>query len=327
MPRGVREGNGLGLRKTGGGIAVNRSASRPYANLRDVSGSNDSEQSRRDEDSSSAARRPDTVTVRAISVEQYVLRTRGLRFPAPLIELASQPDDFIYWWSQLQFVFDVADPRDFGRCRASQEHGGQVLLRYVETARLLAKSTVVNGSDGVDVNFTRGEGDRWHERVKASFSAPDAIAGFSAYFRQLYAPEETASFQKAMRMMIREVRKPDTRQNQELQRWGRAVKMLRSRPIRQLLLERLAATGEWPALDESDRRSLANENPERIVSEYLYGEHLHWGKHAQTLEARKNSEFQDAWMRIAFLEAAKALSHLYFGFAVLVETAIEREPS
>jgi hypothetical protein len=64
-----------------------------------------------------------------------------------------------------------------------------------------------------------------------------------------------------------------------------------------------------------------------IVSEYLYGEHLHWGKHAQTLEVRKNSEFQDAWMRIAFLETAKALSHLYFGFAVLVETATEAGPS
>ena len=263
-----------------------------------------------------------------MSVEQYVLKTRGLRFTAPLIELASQPDDFVYWWSQLQFVFDVADPRDFGPCRESQMlHGEQVLRRYVETARLLAKSTVVNGSDGVDVNFTRGEGDRWHERVEASFSSPDAIAGFSAYFRQLYAPKEKASFDKAMTMMTRGVRKPDTRQSQELQQWGRAAKVLRSRPILQLLLEKLAATGEWPALDESDRRAFASENPERIISEYLYGEHLHWGRHAQTLETRKSSEFQDAWMRIAFLEAAKALSHLYFGFAVLVETAIEAEPA
>jgi hypothetical protein len=262
-PRGILKGQRCGAAQDGRWDRGQPLDSHPYANLRDVSGSNESEQSREDKDSSSAARGPDTVTVRAISVEQYVLRTRGLRFPAPLIELASQPDDFIYWWSQLQFVFDVADPREFGRCRASQEHGEHVLQRYVETARLLAKSTVVNGSDGVDVNFTRGKGDRWHESVEASFSAPDAIAGFSAYFRQLYAPEETASFQKAMKMMIREVRKPDTPQKQELQRWGRAAKMLRSRPIRQFLLERLAATGEWPALDESDRRSFANENPER----------------------------------------------------------------
>lgn len=265
----------------------------------------------------------DTVTVRAISVEGYVLRTRGLRFAAPLVELATDPGGFIYWWSQLQFVFDVADPREFGQTRAPQRlQIEQALRRYVETAKVTAKSTLVNSSDGVTVNVTRGESGEWQEQVEASFSAPDAIAGFAAYFRQLYAPEEAASFQKAMSIMIRAVGSSDTVQAEELHRWGRAAKQLRKRPMRQLLLERLAAAGEWSALDESDRRSFASQNPERVISEYFYGEHLHWDKHAQTLEARKQSEFQDAWMRMAFLEAAMALSHLYFGFAVLVEAAV-----
>jgi hypothetical protein len=196
--------------------------------------------------------------------------------------------------------------------------------RYV-TGRLLESGRNVKTLTG-HPNFTRVEGDTWQNHVEASFSAPDAIAGFAALFRQLYSVEEPASFQKAMTIM-RLVAESDAAQTEELLRWGRAAKQLRTRPMRQLLLERLEMTGEWPKLDESDRQAFATENPERIISEYFYGEHLHWGKHAQTLETRKQSDFVDAWMRMAFLDTATVLSHLYLGFAVLVMAAAHRATS
>jgi hypothetical protein len=281
---------------------------------------------RRHEGQSASGEGTATATARLISVEKYVVTTRGLRFAPPLIELATNPEGFNYWWSQLQFVFDVNDPREFGQSRAPQRlQSQQALRRYVETARALAKSTLMNSADGVTVNFTRVEGDAWQNQVEAWFSAPDAIAGFTALFRQLYTSTEAASFQKAMTIM-RLASGSDAVQSEELLRWGRAVKQLRLRPMRQLILEKLVVTGEWPELDESDRQSFATENPERIISEYFYGEHLHWGKHAQTLETRKQSEFVDAWMRMAFLDATRILTHLYLGFAVLVEAAVRPAP-
>jgi hypothetical protein len=270
-----------------------------------------------------------TTTVTAISNEEYVFRTRGLRFPPPFAELASDRIGFDHWWSQLQFMFDVDDPRSF--LPITTELGSdekRVLRRYLEAARVLAASTQLSAADRVSVKIERNDDDTFTEEVDAFFSAPDVTAGFLAYFRQLYDPDERASFSRAMAIVMESVSRSSDEatipQTEELRRWGRMVRKLRAQPKMKLLMQALHEAGEWPALDDHDEASFAGRNPEQLISHYLYGEHIHWDRHAEILDKRKASPFLDAWHRLWFLETVCGLSHAYLGFAALVEAAFPR---
>lgn len=223
-------------------------------------------------------------------------------------------------------MFDVADPRSFPPISASLSlDQRRVLRRYVETARVLAASTQLSAADRMSVSFERNDDDTFTEEVDAFFSAPDVTAGFLAYFRQLYDQDERASFSHAMAIVMECISvssaEASTEADEELRRWGRMVRKLRSQPKMKLLMQALHESGEWPALDEHDEASFKGRNPEQIISQYLYGQHLHWDRHAETLDERKASPFLDAWHRMWFLEAVCGLAHAYLGFATLLESA------
>ena len=262
---------------------------------------------------------PEMVTLKAESTQGYVVRTRALRFPAPMVDQAQNPKAFEYWWSQLGFVFDLEDPSlgvPVDRLLNADEE--RVLQRYVATAKILARSALLSASDRVTFSVA---GPSEKGSVEASFSAPDQVAGFAAYFRQLYDNDEPASFQRAMAILLDPLgsRGASVVNETALRRWSFAVRELHRKPMELLILESLSEVGEWSPLSDTDRLGFADQRPERIISQYLYGDAIHWGKHAEVLEERKLSEFEDARMRMSFLEATAALGHVYIGFAVLVE--------
>jgi hypothetical protein len=237
-------------------------------------------------------------------------------------DLGQDPSAFKYWWAQLQFVFDVTDPRSFGGLpEGVGEAQRRLVTRYIETARVLATSAQLSAPDHVTFTFERETDESFGESIEPSFSPPDVMAGFSVYFRQCYADKETANFNRVMAIL--NAAKVRASQASELRRWGLMVKHLRAKSLQQLLLVRLHEEGLWPPLDESDRAGFQQQSPERIIGEYFYGDHIHWDRQAEVVESRRESAFLDAWHRMAFRDATSALAHAYIGFAVLAEHALE----
>ena len=200
-----------------------------------------------------------------------------------------------------------------------------LLRRYCETTDVVTQSKQLGAANYISVHVTRDpESDTFSEEVNTKFAPPDLTAGFGAYFRQLYADGEPASFLKASGVMFKAVRRsPSPGQDAELREWRTMERALRAKPLQQRILERLHEAGEWPPLDASDYAAFSNHVPERLISEYLYGDHLHSDRHADLLEERKRgSKVIDATLRMAFMEAMFALAHVYIGFAQLVHAGL-----
>jgi hypothetical protein len=268
-----------------------------------------------------------TATLTAINIQQWIFENVPLRFAPPRREEGSDPAAFDYWWSHLQYAFeDLRDPTAFPPFSdgAFNDAERRTLNRFVVTARDLARSTVINGQ----VSMTgRYQADRVLE-AETQLPPRDAISGFAAIFRQVYSPEEPASFAKVMALLMNAARETADGNADErltlLRSWGRAVGVLRNKTLELLLLERLAKEGKWPRLTDEDQA--LPRTPEQLISDYYYGDHIHWADKAALVEQREQLPFLDAWHRFTFIESAIALSHLYIGFSVLIEAARPDEP-
>jgi hypothetical protein len=60
-----------------------------------------------------------TVEVKARAPESLILDHVTVLFPPPLKELVAEPEVFEFWWKQLDYVFNLPDPRAFRRCQTS----------------------------------------------------------------------------------------------------------------------------------------------------------------------------------------------------------------
>ena len=109
---------------------------------------------------------------------------------------------------------------------------------------------------------------------------------------------------------------------QELKRWGRAIGVSRSLLVSRSVLQKLVEQGAYtPTQSEADFVP-DRDVPERLIPPYLYGDTIHWNLkrgHVDLLEARAQSQAEDAQFQIQFLNAAIGLSHLYLGYAVLTQ--------
>ena len=65
--------------------------------------------------------------------------------------------------------------------------------------------------------------------------------------------------------------------------------------------------------------------PEQTISDYFYGDQLHWDSKRDIVAEREKNPFLDGLYRYEFFKAAAGLSHLYVGFATLVEVAIAQQ--
>ena len=77
-------------------------------------------------------------------------------------------------------------------------------------------------------------------------------------------------------------------------------------------------------LEADDHERFSRVAPDRLISEYLYGDHIHRDRHADLLEERKRSQVIDATLRMNFMEAMFVLAHVYMGFAQLIRAGLSR---
>jgi hypothetical protein len=265
-----------------------------------------------------------TTTITAVSIQKRIVEDEPLRFPPPRCDEATDPAAFKYWWAQLQYAFQgLDDPAAVSRFPLDAFSTDEIkrLGRFVMAASDLARRTVMNGDDSMTVKLGSGS----IEDVETRFSPRDAIAGFAVIFRQFYAPEEPASFNTVMTILMRKANELQDADAQEridaLRSWGKAIGRLRNTTLEVLLLERLAKEGKWPPLTVEDRK--LPRTPEQLISDYFYGDHIHWAEKAELVEERTEEPWVDAWHRLTFIEAAVALSHLYLGFSILIETGVQ----
>jgi hypothetical protein len=261
------------------------------------------------------------VTVTARSWEALAA-DEALRFPIPSTEAPGDAAAVDYWWRLIQYATDVQDPAQFAPFNHDLDDALLAACdRYVRTARGVAGSVALNHGGGMTVRI--GD-DGLTETIDADLPPADAVAGFAALLRHFYSPEEKASFRAVSNLLNREntLRADDrsTTRAAALKAWQEIEGRSRRRSIQNQAIQRLIVNGVAPR--DPDLETYPDPAPpEEIISDYFYGDHLHWGRKAAVVDQRATDPFTDAYFRTAFLNAAAGLAHIYIGFAALVETA------
>jgi hypothetical protein len=268
--------------------------------------------------------RPEFITVTGRSFESLAL-PQALRFRPPLVELARSPGGFNYYWQLLTYVFDLPSPYDFPRLPGWTDEQLNTLTRFTTVSRRLAAGEVVSGNYQVTVNVDQEDGQQ-RERHVRDLPSDELMAGYAVSFRQLYSDDEPASWQKVRNLLGRrshEVRDEHTDQRLEwLTRWRRAHGRLLATDlgvlVGQKLEERGRYAGPYPGEDVS---------PTLLISQFQYGDLIHWGRHAAFLDQLAQDPTSEALMIMRFLKCCTALCHIYFGMAVMIEAATRGEPA
>jgi hypothetical protein len=206
-----------------------------------------------------------------------------LRFPVPPLARTIDGAES-YWWRLIEYATEIEDPMTFPTFEhAIQPQKLRVCRRYI-----------------------------------------DAVAGLAVLLRHFYSVNERANFATVLKLLRAEavaaVSPHNDEQIRQLDAWKRAEGMTRQRSPQNQAIKRLIADGRAPNDPDLERYPDAAP-PEQTISDYFYGDHLHWDSKRDVVEEREKNPFLDLY-RYEFFKAAAGLSHLYVGFATLVETAI-----
>src|SRR5207244_3037049 len=87
-------------------------------------------------------------------------------------------------------------------------------------------------------------------------------------------------------------------------------------------LPRLARRAIEPSMEYGGKHP-----PTYYLSAYNYGDLIHWDSKSDVIAAWEQDPFDKHHERMAFLEAAVGLAHLYIGFSELVRTALRPDGS
>jgi hypothetical protein len=256
----------------------------------------------------------------ARSFESLATDSTALRFPAPFADRAADPAGFEFWWKMLEFVFQLPDPSSFPKLSVLPL-GPElaVLRRYIAAAEDMAGSALLSGGDGFTVRVS--DDGAGIEHVDATFTGNEITRGFTTLFRQFDSAKETAGFDQVQRILRQtDGAAPDEsspERVEQLRRWAKARGNLRAENLKVRVGQKLRADGRWLAPIPGEGK----ESPASLISMYQYGDLIHWSGNGSILES-STDPFEYALQRMAFLEAAAGLTHIYLGFALLVRAAL-----
>ena len=261
--------------------------------------------------------------VNARAPESLITEFCRAPFPPPLGEHVGDSRVFEFFWKQLDYVFSLDDPRSFPPLPLDLSPADRATVeRFVHVAGELAASGLINAvREGFNVRMP--DGPNGEEEITAEFSRTDVQGGFAALLRQCDSSEERASFARVRSILFRACdaatdKMRDARLDQ-LETWRRAVGRLHSKSLNQLLREKLVRDEGMAAFAYQEEDS-----PQRLLSIYNYGDLLHWGDHSSVLQALEVDAYLEHDRRLAYLDAACGLAHLYIGFAELARAALQR---
>jgi hypothetical protein len=268
--------------------------------------------------------RPRSIPVNARSFETLATDGATLRFPAPLAERGTNSAGFEFWWKMLDFVFELADPATFPPLPTPPAgRDAAILTRYTSAAEDMAESALLSADERFTVHIPDDDDKEGVERIETYFASNEVTRGFTTLFRQFDANKEPAGFSQVQRALRRAdelaADEPSNERLSQLKVWGKACSRLHADSLKVLVGKKLRDQGRWPGKIPGE----TGPSPTRLISAYQYGDLIHWGDHAEFLAIARDP-FEQAYQRMAFLEAVVGLTHVYLGFSVLVKAAPAR---
>lgn len=263
----------------------------------------------------------DVLQVNARAPESLVTDYRVAPFAPPMQEHVAEPKVFDFWWKQLDYVFGLPNPRSFPPLpeEFSPEQRG-IVERFVHVAAELADSGLLNAvREGFNVRMP--DGVSGPEEIEREFSRTDLQVGFAALLRQCDSPKERANFERVRSILWlkSEAAQDDAHDArlEQLEAWSRAAKRLHAKSLNQLLRDRLVKDEGIRAFEYTEQQS-----PQQLLSIYNYGDLIHWDDKKSPVIAQWEADpYIESDRRLAYLDAASGLAHLYIGFAELARCA------
>ncbi|WP_253861564.1 hypothetical protein [Mycobacterium asiaticum] len=245
-----------------------------------------------------------------------------LKFEPPLIEHAVGVNHgFRHHWELLTYAFNLPDPGAFPVLPGLTDDDRRLLKRYARMCRQLAGYSSLNEESGMRYNFKSGGAPE----ITLVFPSPEAFAGTSLAFRQLHSDDEFASFSRTRGRIMKAVKLLSASEKESARRvvaqWAKARGALMNRMLNTIVCE--MAAPPVPPDREVPPFSYANINPQKLILTFNYGDTIHFSEDEEAnlstlLEAEQNA----CYYKHSVLSAITNLSHLYFGFAVLAESAM-----
>jgi hypothetical protein len=257
-----------------------------------------------------------------------LLLSRDLPFELPMNEQIRNRAGFAFWWKQLDYVFNLTDPRTFPPLEAAVgTDERRAIERYIQTAADLAETEVLNA---LDQGFSARKNDETGEEiVAAAFGRKDAQLGLSGLLRHCdsRAHKDGARFGRIHEILLTAAEQTQdvpqkTEQLRQLEAWRAALELLHSLSLDQCVRDRLVSEKGWKVFDYREHH-----RPDFLIRVYDYGDLLHWPTQTRELEILEADEFLAAFNRHSFFEAIAGLAHLYIGFAELAGAALGGEAS
>lgn len=260
----------------------------------------------------------ESVEISMIPVEDTI-RPVPLSFAPPLSTYGTKYKGFDYHWQQLTYLFDLKDPKEFiSGITSLVEADERLLRRYIETCRNLAGYSVINGESRFEVSSKNGI-----PAVRADLPNHQEFSGFSATFRQLNNDGEEASFNKAWKIINKSltysalVGDELAEAREDLKAWKQARHCLQETTASALICGRLDSN-----YSEEHPRSLKGIVPKDLIQKYNYGDTLHWGNQREQLAELTDDPAFSQFYKFCCVTSMVSLSHVYFGFAELVEVVL-----
>lgn len=247
------------------------------------------------------------------------IHPRPLSFDPPLQQYGKDgAKGFRHYWEKLDYVFGLPDPYAFPKIRI-QSDDRQSVLRFIEMCRRLARFSIINDDTKLSAHMDRETGAEWHLQV-SDYPSDESFLGASAAFRQLHNDGEPACFTNAYNALFKAMKLLPEEQQAAIKdivlQWRAARGKLMNHTLQTLTGVKAAnATLDNPV-------SYGNVNPDELIRTFNYGDSLHFGDAREQLDDLLADPFHEAYYKYAALLSIVGLSHLYFGFAVLLESAL-----
>ncbi|MCA2359576.1 hypothetical protein [Mycobacterium intracellulare] len=259
----------------------------------------------------------DIVELKTMPVENTI-HPRELAFDPPLEQFGKDgAKGFRHYWEMLDYVFALPDPGAFPQI-SLQGDDRDSALRFIEMSARLAGFSVINDDTTLSVGTKKGTDD-WHVRV-VDPPSDESFLGASAAFRQLHNDGEPACFTTICNTLFRVMKSlPEEQQaaiKETVPQWRSARGKLMNHTVQTLTALKAAnATLDNPV-------SYGNINPDELIRTFNYGDSLHFGSAKDNLDNLLADPFHEAYYKYGALISIVGLSHLYFGFAVLLASAL-----
>ncbi|MEU6582830.1 hypothetical protein [Nocardia sp. NPDC046763] len=260
-------------------------------------------------------RNGDTIAVQFVPLEDSI-HPVSLGFPAPYVEFSTDGGKSIrHYWEKLTYLFGLPSPADFPTLAIPPDD--RVLMeRFIQTCRDLAGFSVINRDTALTLTGN-GKND-W--KVETTLPSKESIAGTAVTFRQLHSNQDKASFDIVKRGLFLALKHLPEAQREATHatvvQWAQARGALMNHTLTTLVCRKVSKASDKDPVSFRDIR------PEDLIQTYNYGGTIHFGEHRQALVDLTNDPTSAAYHSYAYLLSIDALTHLYFGFAALLESAL-----